>query len=188
MLNLRKEFNLKFRLFQEIIYSFSPYFYRRYFMDCKNIPANELKYLQEKFPLNTIEKIVLTGGGAVPYTAIFLDKTINPKAVVIIEKNKLASLAASRLLKKLNLKNFKVVNIRGEDYSEYYNSLVIVALRVTEKQRIIDKILNQSYNNILIIRQPLRKNIRVFESVSLNGLKYTAIKQEQDFESIVLTK
>lgn len=188
MLNLRKELNLKFQLSQELIYSFSPYFYRRYFMHCKNIPANELKYLQEQFDLNTIEKIVLTGGGAVPYTAILLNKIINPKVFVIIEKNKLASLAASRLLNKLNLKNFKVVNMQGEDYPEYDNSLVIVALQVTEKQRIIDKVLNESCNNILVIRQPLRKNIHVFESVSLNGLQYVAIKQEPDFESIVLIK
>ena len=157
-------------------------------MHCKDIPANELRYLQTEPLFNTIKRIVVIGGGAIPYTAIFLNKIINPKVSVILEKNKLASLAALRLLKKLNLKNYEVINIKGEDYSGYDNSLVIVALQVTEKQMIVDRILNGYGNNILIIRQPLNKNKRIFESASFNGFRYTAIKQEPNFESLILIR
>ena len=188
MLNLRKALNLQLQLVTEIIYSLSPYFYKRYFTHWKIIPANELKYLQESFDLCTIKKVVLLGGGAIPYTAIFLNNIIKPEVFVIVEKNKIAYFAASRLLKKLNLTNLKVVNVSAEDYSTNDNSLIIVALQATGKQRIVETILNESYNNILIIRQPLKKGKLVFESVSLNGWKYTTVKQKQDFESIVLTK
>lgn len=183
---LKKWFNLKFQSSIEIIYSFVPYFYRSYFMHYKNIPTNELKCLQEKVDISTIEKIVLVGGGAIPYTAIFFNKIINPKTFIIIEKDKLSSLAASRLLKRLNLYNFKVINMPGQDYSEYDNSLVIVALQVIGKQKIVNRILDRCYNNALIVRQPLRKNTRMFESISSNSSNYMTIEQKPDFESKVL--
>lgn len=157
-------------------------------MRWKAVPANELQYLQHNFDLRAIKKIVLIGGGAIPYTAIFLSKIINPEVFVIVEKNIISSLAAARLLKKLNLTHLKVVNINGEDYSEYGDSLIIVSLQATGRQRIVNKILTESADNILIIRQPLSKGKRVFETVSLNGFRCAIIKQEPDFESIVLTK
>ena len=185
---LKKWLNLKFQSSIEMIYSFVPYFFRSYFRHYKNIPANELECLRKKIDISTIEKIVLVGGGAIPYTAIFFNKIINTKAFIIIEKDKLSSLAASRLLKRLNLCNFEVINMRGEDYSGYKDSLVIVALQVTEKQRIINRILDKSYKNTLIIRQPLRENTRMFESISLNSSKYITIEQKPNFESMVLIR
>ena len=187
-LNLRKVLNLKLLLTIEMVYSFFPYFYKRYFIRWKFVPENELKYLQENCGVQAIKKIVLIGGGAIPYTAIFLNQIMNLKDFVIIEKNKISSLAAARLLKKLNLMNLKVVNMNGEDYSTYDNNLVIVSLQATGKQKIIDKILNEAGNNILIVRQPLRKGRRIFETASLNGFKYATVEQKPDFESIILAK
>ena len=187
-LNIRKALNLKLLLSIEIIYSFFPYFYKRYFIRWKSVPANELKYLQNNLPLGSIKKIVLIGGGAIPYTAIFLNKLINPEVCVIIENNRICSLAAARLLKKLNLMNLKVVNMNGEHYSAYDNSLVIVSLQVKGKQKIVDKIVNEHGNSILIVRQPLKRGKHIFETASLNGFKYATVKQKPDFESIVLAK
>ena len=187
MLMLKKWLNLKFQSSIEIVYSFIPYLYRSYLTRYKHIPANELEYLKGKIDISTIEKIVLVGGGAIPYTAIFFNKIIKPKVFIIIEKDKLSSLAASRLLKRLNLYNFKVINMPGEDYSGYDDSLVIVALQVTEKQKIVNRILDKS-NNTLIIRQPLRENTRMFESISSHRPNYMTIEQKPDFESMVLIR
>jgi hypothetical protein len=188
LLNLKRIFYLKFTIVIEVLYALLPNFYKRFIKCWEYIPAVEWKYLSKNFNLSAVKRIIIVGGGGIPFTAMYLNKIWNEKTFVIIEKSKISSLVARLLLKKLGYNNCKVINITAQDYSDYNDSLIIITLHVVKKQEVIDKILNKNYNYALIIRQPTGSYIRVFDYVSLNDIKYSAIKQEPNFESVFLAR
>lgn len=181
-----KRLNLYLLMLEEIIKSFHSKGFKNFYNKSKDIPEREFNYLVQNYDLNGIDKVIVVGAGAIPYTAIFFAKQIN-KPTYIIEKNSLASLSCLNLIHRLNLKNIKVIKKAAQYYSGYANSLTIISLHTISKQKVFKQVLNYNrFNNIIIVRQPLEKSIKWYESISLTGLKYTAIKHSQELESIFL--
>lgn len=186
--NLKRTLTLRFTIAIEVLYALIPNLYKRHMRRWEYIPVAEGEYLNKNFNLSTFKKIIVVGGGSIPFTAIYLNKILNEKDFVIIEKNKISALAARILLERLGYNNFKVINISAQNYSDYDNSIIIIALQVIQKQKIVNKILNEHRNAILIIRQPIGNNLQLFDYVSLNEIRYPAIKLEPSFESIFLAR
>lgn len=170
----------------EIFFSFFYKGFQDFYNKWKSLAKRELNYLRQNYNLDLIDKVIVVGAGAIPYTAIFFAEHLN-KPVYAIEKNPFASFLCSRLLYKLNLNSIKVINKSGENYNGYYNSLIIINLQTTQKQKILKQISDSnSHNNIVVIRQPLGEYTDFFEGIQLNHIKYETIKQKENFESIVL--
>lgn len=186
--NLKRIFTLRFTVVIEVLYALIPNLYKRYIRRWEYIPIAEWGYLNKNFNCSVFKKIIVVGGGSIPFTAIYLNKILNQKNFVIIERNKISALAARILLERLGYNNFKVINISAQDYSDYDSSIIIIALQVTQKQKIVNRILNDYRDTILIIRQPIGSNLQLFDYVSLNKIQYSAIKQDPSFESIFLAR
>jgi hypothetical protein len=173
---------------EEIILSFFGRCFKDFYNKWRDIPEREFAYLLQNCNLNSIDKVIVVGAGAIPYTAIFFAQQIN-KPVYAIEKNSLAFFACLNLLRRLKLNNIKLIKESGQHYHSYVNSLVIITLHTVSKQKILDQILNYNgYNNIILMRQPLSECDHWYETISLNNLRYSKIRHPQNFESIVLFK
>jgi hypothetical protein len=144
-----------------------------------SIPEKEFAYLSKHCDLNRIEKVIVVGGGAVPYTALFFAQKID-KPVYAIEKNVLAYLACLRLLRRLGISNIKVVKGSGQLYRDYGNSLVIITLHTISKQMVLERVIGgDKCGQIVVIRQPSTLNMCMFESASLEGLKFATIEHRK---------
>lgn len=181
-----KRLNSYLLILQEIIISCFEKGFENFYNKWKIVPEREFIYLSENCDLNTIDKVIIIGAGAIPYTAIFFAKQLN-KPVYVIEKNPLASLACSNLLHKLNLKAVKVIKVSGQHYHDYANSLVIISLHASPKEKILEKVFNCHNHNIVVIRQPLSSSSHLYDRISLNGLRYACVKHNLDFVSLIIT-
>lgn len=153
-----------------------------------SIPEKEFAYLSKHCDLSRIEKVVVVGGGAMPYTAVFFAQKID-KPVYAIEKNVLAYLACLRLLRRLRISNIKVVKGSGQLYRDYGNSLVIITLHTISKQMVLEQVTsNDKCSRIVVIRQPSTQNVREFERASLGGLSYATIEHSQGLFSFIISK
>lgn len=172
----RKPLNLYLFMFEEIALSFFRKGYENFYRIWKALPEKEFIHLLQHYNLNKIEKVIVVGAGAIPYTAIFFSKKL-AKPIYVIEKNALAYFACSRLLRELRIDAITVIKGSGQLYCEYDNSLVIVSLHTHPKQKVLERVLGSNkHNQIVVIRQPLTQNIHLFESIYLNKLKCTTIK------------
>jgi ferredoxin len=152
------------------------------------ILEKEFIYLSNHFDLSKIDKVIVVGAGAIPYTAIYFSKKIH-KPVYAIEKNILAYIACLKLLRRLKINTIKVVKGTGQLYQDYAkNSLVIITLHTLSKQMVLERVKgNAKYNGIVVIRQPPAHKIREFESVTLDGLKYTTIEHDDGVSSFIIS-
>jgi len=204
----RKPLNLYFAMIEEIVLSFMinyEYFYREWkissesdynytskqlipiLYNLKVILDKEFLYLLNHFDLSKIDKVVVVGAGAIPYTAIYYGEKIR-KPVYAIEKNILAYIACLRLLRRLRIGTIKVVRGTGQHYRDYgKNSLVIITLHTLSKQEVLDRVKDVAKYGIIVIRLPSVKKIHEFESASLNGLKYSIIEHDGDVFSFIIS-
>ncbi len=164
--------NLYLFMLTEILLSLhergSEYLYREH----KDLPKREVAHLSEHYDLSKIEKIIVVGSGAVPYTALFFSKHFQ-KPTYAIERNAISYYACLRLLRRLKTNQIRLVREAGQLYRDYDNSLVIITLHTRLKQEVLDQALG--HRTIVVIRQPLRRNARVFEGASLHGMRCTAV-------------
>lgn len=183
-----KKLNSYYIMFQEILLSYSRRNSNDFYDRMKDIPEREAAHLLQNYDLDKIEKVIIVGSGAIPYTAIFFAEIIK-KPIYLIEKNFWAAFACSKLLRRFNLDNIKVIRGLGQCYRNYFNTLVIISLHTVSKQNVLKQILSfKGSNNIIIIRHPLESNAHLYERVLLNGMKYTRVKHVHELESIVLSK
>lgn len=181
-----RRLNLHFLMLEEIIASYFPASCNEFYNKWKEIPEKEISYLFQNHDLSKIDKAVVVGAGAIPYTAIILAKKTN-KTVYLIEKNHIASFISSNVLRRFNFNNVKVIKKSGQHYDGYVNSLIIISLQTVGKQRVFEHILSyKSYNNIIVVRQPLTEYNCFYESISLDGLNYKTVRHTQILESIIL--
>ena len=175
----RKPLNLYFSMIEEIALSLFTRSYEHFYREFEDLPERELIYLSKHFDLSKIEKVVVVGAGAIPYTAIFFSQKID-KPVYAIEKNVLAYFACLRLLHRLRIGTIKVVRGLGQLYRDYGNSLVIITLHTLPKQMVLERVAsNDQGSRIVVIRQPSTQNMRLFESASLDGLTYATIEHRK---------
>ncbi len=172
-------------MLQEIILSFFNREFNDFYNVWKEIPEKELAYLLKNYDLNKIDRIIVVGSGAIPYTGIYFARRTD-KTVYLIEKNSLAFFACSNLLRRLKIDNIKLTKASGERFSDYSNGLIIISLHTTSKQRVLEQALHSNGNNIIVVRQPLKQEINVYESIFLHGLKFATIQQPYNFESVIL--
>ncbi len=163
-------------MLQEVVVSFFKKGFENFYNKWKILPEKEFIYLSENYDLNKIDRIVVIGGGAIPYSAIFFNRQLQ-KPTYVIERNRLAYFACSRLIHRLNLKSLKVIKGSAENFHDYINSLIIISLHTHIKQKILEHILKRSnHNNIIIIRHPFRITSDLYDNVDLNELECSSIE------------
>jgi hypothetical protein len=166
-------------MIEEVILSLFVRSYEHLYHEFEDMPEREFVYLSMHYDLAKIEKVIVVGGGAIPYTAIFFSQKI-AKPVYAIEKNVLVYFACLRLLRRLRIRNIKVIKGQGQLYSDYGRSLIIITLHTLTKQMVLERIVgNDKRGRIVVIRQPSMRNVRLFESASLGGLNYTTIEHRK---------
>jgi len=176
----RKPLNLYFSMIEEIVLSLFVKSYEHFSHEFEDMPEREFAYLSLHHDLSKIEKVIVVGAGAIPYTAIFFSQKIG-KPVFAIEKNALAYFACLRLLRRLRIDAIKVVKGSGQLYCNYGHSLVIITLHTLTKQMVLERVIsNDECGQIVVIRQPSTQNMRLFESASLEGLKYATIEHKKE--------
>jgi precorrin-6B methylase 2 len=159
------------------------YFYREW----EVLPEIELVFLSKRYDLSKIDKVVVVGAGAIPYTAIFFSQRIN-KPVYAIEKNVLAYFASLRLLRRLKISTIKVVHGLAQLHHDYGNSLIIITLHTLSKQMVLDQVMGSDRGSrIVVIRQPSTQNTREFESACLDGLDYEIVEHKQGLFSFIIS-
>jgi hypothetical protein len=147
---------------------------RQYFYnEWKSMPEREFNHLLQHYDLSSIEKVIVVGAGAFPYTALFFSKHIK-KPVYAIERNPIAYFVCSRLVRKLNITTIRVVKGLGQDFCDYEDSLVIIVLHTRLKQDVLRKVL--SGRSIAVVRLPVEEAGHNFESAQLAGIKHTAVE------------
>lgn len=183
----RRPLNLYFSMIEEVFLSLftgsCEYFYREW----EVLPERELVYLSKHYDLSKIDKVVVVGAGAIPYTAIFFSQKIG-KPVYAIEKNALAYFASLRLLRRLRIDTIKVVKGLGQLYRDYGNSLVIITLHTLSKKMVLEQVTgSDACIRIIVVRQPSAENRREFESACLDGLKYETIEHDRGLFSFIIS-
>lgn len=184
----RKPLNLYFSMVEEIVLSLFTSSYEYFYYRWKVLPEREFFYLSKRYDLSKIEKVIVVGAGAIPFTAIFFSQKIH-KPVYAIEKNILAYLACSRLLRRLRIGKVKVVRGSGQLYRDYgRNSLVIIAIQTISKQMVLERVIgNGKCSRIVVIRQPSTQKTDEFESASLDGLEYATIEHGEGVVSFIIS-
>jgi len=174
-------------MFEEIFLSLFTESCEYFFREWEILPERELAYLSKHYDLNRVDRVVVVGAGAIPYTAISVSRKLD-KPVYAIEKNVLAYLASLRLLHRLGIDRIKVVKGLGQHFRDYDNSLVIITLHTLSKQLVLERVTGSDKNNrIVVVRQPSAQNVREFESACLDGLKYEVIEHNQGVFSFVIS-
>jgi len=174
-------------MIEEVVLSIFTKSFEYFYREWKVLPEREFAYLSDHCDLSRIEKVVVVGAGAIPYTAIFYSRKID-KPIYAIEKNVLAYLACLRLLHKLKIFTVKVIRGSGQLYRDYANSLVIINLQTLSKQKVLERAAGtHGCNRIVVIRQPLAQNSREFESASLDGFRYAALEHSQGLVSFIIS-
>ena len=168
-------FNVYLPMFEEVILSFSKgcseYFYREW----KRMPETELAHLLQHYDLSKIEKIIVVGAGAIPFTALYLSKHLR-KPAYALERNSITYHACRQLMRRMNARGVRVVKASGESFEEYENSLVIIVLQVCLKQSVMEKALRGG--NIVVVRVPLANTGEKFESIALKGREHTSVEHD----------
>lgn len=183
----RRPLNLHFSTIEEIILSLFTRTCEYFYQEWKFLPESEFSFLSKHYDLTKIEKVIVVGAGAIPYTAIFFSQKID-KPVYAIEKNFLAYLACLRLLRRLKVEGITVIRGLGQFYRYYGNSLVIINLHTLSKQMVLERVTgNGNCNQIVVVRQPSTRNAREFETASLDGLKYAIIEHGQGIFSLIIS-
>jgi hypothetical protein len=169
----RYPLNLYLSMLEEVLLSFSERGTEYFYQEWKRMPEKEFIHLSQLYDLSKIEKVIVVGAGAVPYTALFFSRQLR-KPVYAIERNAISHFACVQLIRRLNTTNISVVKKSGEFYRDYENSLVIMTLHTRLKQDVVDKAM--AGNNVVVVRVPLTENKRIFESVNLEETEHTSIE------------
>jgi hypothetical protein len=169
----RYPLNLYLSMLEEVLLSFSSRGTEYFYEEWKRMPEKEFIHLSQHYDLCSIEKVIVVGAGAVPYTALFFSRHFR-KPVYAIERNAISYYACSRLVRKLNATSISVIKESGELYRGYENSLVIIVLHTRLKQDVLDKAM--AGNSIVVVRVPLTENKKIFESVNLEGTEHTTVE------------
>lgn len=165
--------NLYLSMLEEVLLSFSQRGSEYFYQEWKRMPEKEFIHLSQHYDLSSIERVIVVGAGAVPYTALFFSRRLS-KPVYAIERNAISYYACSRLVRRLNAASISVVKESGELYRGYENSLVIIVLHTRLKQGVLDKAM--AGNSIVVVRVPLTENRSFFESVNLEGTEHTSVE------------
>ena len=163
---------------EEYIVSLFPFLVKEYSLTREFIVFNELKYFN--FKIDNFKKLVMVGGGCLPFTPMFWAKYFTGP-IVVLDKSKLATIISKRLIQKLGIKNVEILNLRGEDYDDYKDCIVLIGLHAEDKRMIIKKILeNGDGNNVIFVRS------FIDEQYNSLGKKWEVIEQNSNFHTLVL--
>jgi hypothetical protein len=157
--------NLLVSMLGEIVFSFVGGGFELAYSTHKTLVETEFAYLSQHYRLDRIERVIVVGAGAIPYSAILLNRRIR-KPTYAVERNPVAYVACVRLLTRLGLQTIMVV--KGIRETERYiggfeNSLVLITLQTRLKEEAMRQILSNRTNTIVVIRIPSGANIRLFE-------------------------
>jgi hypothetical protein len=179
-------FNLYLSMLQEVLLSCSGKSIERLLSEdwpAQALAKKELSHLLQHYDLSSIEKVIVVGSGAVPYTALFFRKHLK-KHTYCIERNVICYLACLRLLRKLKEDTIIVVRGTGESYHDYENSLVIITKETRQKQEVIDRIGNGA--NTVVIRQPIKEETGRAEVIKVRNQRCAVVKQNYGNPSVSL--
>jgi len=138
-------------ILKEHVASFFPKLVEEYCRAREPVILNEIEYLSGILE-NRFQKIVMVGGGPIPFSAIYLAK-LHDGAICVIEKSRLAKIVSTRLIHRLGIKNVKIVCGAGEDFDNYKDCVVIISLYAENKKMILKKInANGQRNNLILLR------------------------------------
>ena len=136
---------------KEHIASFFPKWVEKYCRARAPVILNEIEYARGALE-NKFQKIVIVGGGPIPFSAIYLAR-IHDGPIFVLEKLRSAQILSTRLVHRLKLKNVKILHGLGEDYEGYKDCVVIITLYAVNKKDILEKILgNGQRNNLVLLR------------------------------------
>lgn len=150
ILSLKEHYFLS--TYQEIIYSQVPFLFTGYSKRHETVIKKELDFIKKNTDLSKFKKIVVAGAGAVPWTSIFLNRTL-AKRVESIDKNMLAVICGQKAIKNLNLNDVHFIHKKAEFYDDYDDAIVFISLKATSKFEILKRIFNHR-NNLVVLRQP----------------------------------
>jgi len=138
-------------ILKEHVASFFPKLVEKYCRARAPVILNEIEYLNGVLE-NKFQKIVMVGGGPIPFTAIYLAK-LHDVSIYVLERSRLAKIVSTRLIHRLGIKNVKILCSAGEDYDNYKDCVVIISLYAENKKIILEKILeNGQRNNRILLR------------------------------------
>ncbi|WP_353892231.1 hypothetical protein PRVXH_001561 [Proteinivorax hydrogeniformans] len=150
-------------------------------------PARALySFLYKKAVMEEIElaevsesdNVLFIGGGAVPYTSIYIAEKCNK--ITVIDCNKCCVSKAQSLLKKLKVGNIEVKNVDGQDYDFSPYNVIFVPLQAEPKKEILKSIaLTADREAKILIRAPKAscKCYTPIENIPAKLEKFKKLKQ-----------
>lgn len=150
----RYPLNLYLSILGEILLSFHEGGCQYFCKQWELMPEREFIHLSQHYDLGSIQRVIVVGGGALPYTALYFSRHTR-KPVYAIERNAASYLACLRLIRELKATDVSVIKESGELYRHYDSSLVIIVLHTRLKQDVLKKVLNSKC--IVVIRLPLEE-------------------------------
>lgn len=136
----------------------------------KNIIRKEIKLAN----INSKDNILNIGCGALPFTAILINKFTSAN-VTAIDFDKKAVTSAKSLIKKFKLENkINVIYGDGNNFSTNDFSVILIALHAFDKNKIFENILkNNKDNTRVVFRLPRKFFVKEYQTLS-DKYKYTS--------------
>ena len=113
--------------------------------------------------INKNDKILIIGGGAIPYTGIIMSEYA--KEVTIIDRDKEAVEIAKMHVKKLRITNVTLIQCCGENIDASNFSKIFIPLQAEPKCQILNKLKGTAMKNTeIIIRLPKERFAKTYTS------------------------
>ncbi len=166
-------------ILKEHVASFFPKLVEEYCRARSPVILNEIEYVNGVLE-NKFQKIVMVGGGPIPFSAIYLAK-LHEGPIYVLEKSRLAKIVSTRLIHRLGMKNVKILCGTGEHYDSYKDCVVIISLYAENKNMILKKIFeNNQRNNLILLRS------FIDEEYGSLGKEFKVIKHGSKVQTLVL--
>ena len=134
-----------FIIFEKVIFNF-PFFSSNYLKLYEEIVQDEIKLSNA----SADDKILVVGCGSLPATTALIALKTNAN-VLALDCDSKAIFAARQFIKDLDIKNIKVENIDGKDYSVKDFDVIFLLFGLTHQKEILTKYAQEMKKNARII-------------------------------------
>jgi 2-polyprenyl-3-methyl-5-hydroxy-6-metoxy-1,4-benzoquinol methylase len=134
-----------FIIFEKVIFNF-PFFSSNYLKLYEEIVQGEIILSNA----SADDKILVVGCGSLPATTALISMKTNAN-IVAIDCDSKAIFAARQYIKNLDIKNIKVENIDGKDYSVNDFDVIFLLFGLTHQKEILTKYAQEMKKNARII-------------------------------------
>lgn len=129
--------------------------------------------------IDSDDRLLFIGGGAIPYSALILAK--KAKHVTVVDCDSFSATLAQGLIKRLGVRNITVACERGENLNLQEHSIIFIPLQAEPKQRILQNVKSKcKLGTKILMRIPKKSFSGVYttlESIKLKRYKEKKVKQ-----------